>query len=65
MLFSDEAIDKFIAIYEHHFRESISRDEAIEMARRLVNMYRLFLEPLAAARAARRGVPGFARQSTP
>jgi hypothetical protein len=46
MTFSDEAIDKFIAIYEDVFNEPIERGDAIQMARRLVNMYRLFLRPL-------------------
>jgi hypothetical protein len=39
MEFSDKVIDKFIAIYERQFKELISREEAIEMARRLVSNY--------------------------
>ena len=42
----DNALDRFIAIYERKFDEPITRDEAAVMARRLVNMYRLFLRPL-------------------
>ncbi len=45
MEFPEAAIDEFMAIYERNFKEPISRDEAIEMARRLVNLYRLFLRP--------------------
>lgn len=45
MQFSEESINKFIAIYERNFNETISREEAIEMARGLVNLYRLFLRP--------------------
>lgn len=45
MEFSEKAIDDFIAIYEDNFKESISRADAVEMAKRLVNMYRLFLRP--------------------
>ena len=46
MEFTEAAIDEFIAIYERRFNEPISRDDAIDMARRLVNLYRLFLRPL-------------------
>lgn len=46
MQFSEKSINKFVAIYEQEFREPISRDDAIALARRLVNLYRLFLRPL-------------------
>lgn len=46
MEFTDEEINNFIAIYERNYHEPIGRTEAIDMARRLVNMYRLFLRPL-------------------
>lgn len=46
MEFSEAAIKEFIVIYERHFNEPISHDDAIEMARRLVNLYRLFLRSL-------------------
>jgi hypothetical protein len=46
LYFNDEAINRFIAIYERKFNEPLKRDEATVMARRLVNMYRLFLRPL-------------------
>jgi hypothetical protein len=46
MSFSDKAIDEFIEIYQRNFGETISRGDADEMARRLTNMYRLFLRPL-------------------
>ena len=45
MQLSEQAIDKFIAIYEHEFNEPISREDAVAMARRLINLYRLFLRP--------------------
>ena len=46
MEFSDAAIEEFIAIYQRHYSEKISRDDAISLARQLVNLYRLFLLPL-------------------
>ena len=46
MQFTKQAIDRFIAIYEQEFREPISREDAEAMARRLINLYRLFLRPL-------------------
>lgn len=46
MQLSEHAIVKFIAIYEQEFKEPISREDAVAMARRLVNLYRLFLRPL-------------------
>ncbi|MEK7538469.1 MAG: hypothetical protein AAB552_01370 [Patescibacteria group bacterium] len=46
MQFTEEAINEFIEIYERNFDERISREDAVLMARRLVNMYRLFLRPL-------------------
>ncbi len=46
MDFSTEEMDEFIAIYERNYHEPISRAAAIDMARRLVNMYRMFLRPL-------------------
>ena len=51
MQFSDKAIDEFIAIYEREFNEPIAREDAIQMAWRLVNMYRLFLRPLPSTKA--------------
>jgi hypothetical protein len=51
MEFSDAAIDEFIAIYQRHYDEPISRDDALHMARQLVNLYRLFLRPLPRAPA--------------
>lgn len=46
MYLSDDALDKFIAIYERNFNESISRDDANAMACRLIEMYKCFLRPL-------------------
>ena len=46
MQFSEESIDRFRAIYERKYNEPITREEAVAMARRLVNLYRLFLRPL-------------------
>jgi flagellin-specific chaperone FliS len=44
--FKDESIDKFIAIYKAEFGETLSHEDAKAMARRLVNLYRLFARPL-------------------
>jgi hypothetical protein len=46
MEFSEAAIDEFIAIYERTFKETISREDAIDMARRLVHLYQHWLRPL-------------------
>jgi hypothetical protein len=46
MHFNKESIDRFIAIYERKFGETLTSDEATAMARRLVNLYRLFHRPL-------------------
>lgn len=46
MQLSKESIDRFIAIYERKFSEPITREDAVAMARRLVNLYRMFLRPL-------------------
>lgn len=46
MYLSDDALDKFIAIYERNFHEPISRGDANAMARRLIEMYKCFLRPL-------------------
>ncbi len=40
-MFSDEAIDKFIAIYEKKYEEPISRADAIAMATQLVDLYKV------------------------
>lgn len=45
-MLSEKAIDNFIAIYERKFKEPITREDAVVIARRLVNLYRLFLRPL-------------------
>lgn len=46
MEFKDESIDRFIAIYKAEFDETLSREDAKAMARRLINLYRLFARPL-------------------
>lgn len=46
MPFSNESIDRFMAIYERKFNEPITKEDATLMAWRLVNMYRLFRRPL-------------------
>ena len=43
MEFSEESITEFTEIYEREFNEKISRDDAVEMARRLISLYQLFL----------------------
>ena len=46
MKISDAALDEFIAIYEEEIREEISRNEASEMASRLVTLYELLTKKL-------------------
>lgn len=41
MLIPDEVLDEFIAIYEDEFGEEIDRAKAIEMAHRVLGLYRL------------------------
>jgi hypothetical protein len=41
MRVSDEALDEFIKIYKKEFKEKISREEAREMASRLLTLYQL------------------------
>ena len=45
-MFSDEAIDKFIAIYEEKYQEPISRADAVAMAMRLVDLYKVLRQPI-------------------
>jgi hypothetical protein len=41
MRISDEALDEFVEIYTKEFGEDISRDEASEMATRILMLYAL------------------------
>ena len=45
-MLSDDAIDKFIDIYEKKYQEPISRADATVMATRLVDLYRVLLQPI-------------------
>ncbi len=45
-MFSDEAIDQFIAIYEKKYQEPISRADAAAMATRLVDLYKVLRQPI-------------------
>jgi hypothetical protein len=46
MEFTNTSIKELMIIHERHFHESISKDDAIAMAHRLVNLYRLLRRPL-------------------
>lgn len=46
MKFSKESLDRFVAIYERKFNEPITREEAADMAQRLVILYQQLLRPL-------------------
>ena len=46
MPISNDRIDEFIQRYERAFGDRISREEARTMAAKLVNLYRLILQPL-------------------
>jgi len=39
MRIANEALDEFIELYKKEFGEDVSRDDAAEVARRLVTMY--------------------------
>ena len=46
MKINDEALEEFIALYRAEFKKDISREDALEMAMRLVNLYLLIYRPL-------------------
>ena len=46
MRVSDDTLDEFMALYQAEFRKDISREDALEMAIRLVNLYQLIMRPL-------------------
>ena len=46
MPIADDALDEFIEIYKKEFGQDISRDDANEMAFRLVTLYKLLLRKL-------------------
>ena len=46
MLISDERIDEFIRLYEQALGDRLSRAEARAITTKLINLYRLILQPL-------------------
>ena len=46
MKFSDATISEFISAYERVFGEVLTPEEATQMLRRMVNLYRVLLRPL-------------------
>ncbi|OGG64949.1 hypothetical protein A3C94_01515 [Candidatus Kaiserbacteria bacterium RIFCSPHIGHO2_02_FULL_55_17] len=51
MRVSDDTLDEFMALYQAEFRKDISREDALEMAIRLVNLYQLIMRPLSDERS--------------
>ena len=51
MRVSDDTLDEFMALYQAEFRKNISREDALEMAIRLVNLYQLIMRPLSDERS--------------
>jgi len=43
---TEKDIDEFIEIYERVYKERISRDDAREMANRLLTLYEILAQPL-------------------
>ena len=46
MRVSDDTLDEFMALYRAEFGKDISREDSLEMAIRLVNLYQLIMRPL-------------------
>ena len=46
MIFTDEQLNSFIALYEREFGEKIDRAEAIRQATALVSLVKLTYEPM-------------------
>jgi len=46
MQIGDEALEEFMALYQAEFRKEISRQNALEMATRLINLYLIIYRPL-------------------
>ena len=46
MKLSDEAIEEFMTIYRDEFNDDITREEAQEMASRVLALYKLLAEKL-------------------
>jgi hypothetical protein len=51
MQINDEAITEFMVLYRAEFEKDISREEALEMATRLLNLYQRIMRPLPHERA--------------
>lgn len=46
MKISNTSLDEFIEIYRKEFGKDISREDALEMATRLINLYLIIYRPL-------------------
>jgi len=46
MQISDDALDEFMALYRVEFGKELSRQEALEMATRMINLYQIIYRPL-------------------
>lgn len=46
MQIGDEAFKEFMALYQAEFGKEISRQEALEMTTRLINLYLIIYRPL-------------------
>ena len=46
MQISDEDLKDFMVLYEWEFRKPLPREKALEMATRLVTLYRVIMKPL-------------------
>jgi hypothetical protein len=46
MQISDNALDELSTLYQAEFGKGISREDALEMATRLVNLYEIIYRPL-------------------
>lgn len=46
MKISNTSLDEFIEIYQKEFGKEISREDALEMATRLINLYLIIYRPL-------------------
>lgn len=57
MKISNTSLDEFIEIYQKEFGKEISREDALEMATRLINLYLIIYRPLPGERGDRTTPP--------
>jgi len=46
MQISDDALNEFMALYQAEFGKELSRQDALEMTTRLINLYLIIYRPL-------------------